>query len=163
MKLKIKFTNVPKPALPSGEVANANVAPGAGQDEQLPYLSSSFSSKRKLEPEGADSSLPPLKKQNSASIAAAKPPDSGAPVARAPSFKFTIKRPDGAGTPKVSQAQQIARDVFSMHPGTSGRPPLDKQDKELQRNQAKASGSLLRPVSMPCHAMLLCHVATWSA
>jgi hypothetical protein len=131
MKLKIKFTNVPKPALPASGVA-ANVPCAPGQDEQLPLLSSSFSSKRKLEPEAAEASLPPLKRPNSVA-ATTKPADDGAPpIVRAPSFKFTIKRPDAASTPKVSQSQQIAQDVFNMHAGTSGKP-----DREVQKQQAK--------------------------
>ncbi len=138
MKLKIKFTNVPKPALPSDQQQQPD-----GAAAELPNLTSSFSYKRKIDAVEPGEG-PPAKRLNSAPslAAAAAGNNAAAPAAPRGPFKITIKRPEGAPTPKPqTEAQRIAKDVFNtmQSPGSAG-------DK---KQQAKVSRSVM-PGPMPC-------------
>ena len=138
MKLKLKLPSFgpAKPALPGSAEAEAYEATAEARAQAAPFASSGIL-KRRPEDEADDG--PALKRLNSGAQAVtdgSMPP----PLARPASFKFTIKKRPDAGTPSVlGQPPPEGFNQFPGGPSTAGRPPLDKEAREQQKQQAKAS------------------------
>ena len=155
MKLKLKLPSFgpAKPALPGSAEAEAYEATAEARAQAAPFASSGIL-KRRPEDEADDG--PALKRLNSGVQAvtdAGMPP----PLARPASFKFTIKKRPDAGTPTVlgQSAQPEGFNQFQGGPSTAGRPPLDKEAREQQKQQAKAS-DIYGGLRMVLHGRRVC-------
>jgi hypothetical protein len=140
MKLKLKLPSVKPPQ--AGELASENgVARGPIEAVGSSTLANADadSKKRKLEAE-EDYHAPPSKKHSSAGALenVVMSPGTSAvapPVQRITSFKFTIKRPDAAGTSKLaSSPAAIAQNSCYDN---SNRLIEDNKQKQLLEKQTK--------------------------
>ncbi|GAX74098.1 hypothetical protein CEUSTIGMA_g1547.t1 [Chlamydomonas eustigma] len=148
MKLKLKLPSIkpPQAADPASENGVVLSQVEAAETSTLVIVAAD-SKKRKLEAEEV-SIAPPSKRQSSAEApenVIISPGTSvvAPPVQRITSLKFTIKRPDIAGTPKLGTVPAlVAQNSFygnadRLNEESKQRQQLEKQGKERQRQTEK--------------------------